>query len=51
VKISEIFFWYSEDFKLEGQDYISFINQYRAKPIGADYVVDKYTYDWSVNKK
>ena len=51
VKISEIFFWYSEDFKSEGQDYISFINQYRAKPIGADYVVDKYTYDWSVNKK
>lgn len=51
VYISEIFFWYSDDFKKDGMDFITFINQFRKEKISTDYTVDKYSYDWTINKK
>lgn len=49
VLISEIFKWYEQDFIIDDNSVIDFINTYRALPIEADKEVDYYTYDWQIN--
>jgi hypothetical protein len=50
VLISQIFDWYKDDFLKSNASIREFINRYRAA-IPADYTIDFYTYDWSLNKK
>ncbi len=50
VAISEIFKWYSEDFKSNGKGYIDYINKYRKEKIPSGYKVEFYTYNWTLNK-
>lgn len=49
VGISMIFKWYQKDFTMDGQSIIKFINTYRTNKIPADYQLDYYPYDWSLN--
>lgn len=51
VEVSEIFNWYSKDFAATGKTTLAYINQFREKPIPADYKVTFYQYDWSLNIK
>ncbi len=48
VHLSEIFRWYSDDFKA----YVgirAFINQYKTEPIPKDFQIKYYTYNWTLN--
>lgn len=51
VEVSQIFNWYSKDFAATGKSTLAYINQFRSKPIPADYKVTYYQYDWSLNIK
>ncbi|MEM9391359.1 MAG: DUF547 domain-containing protein [Bacteroidota bacterium] len=48
AQVSEIFNWYANDFKSEGQSVAEFINLYRTDPLPSK-KVGFYTYDWSLN--
>ncbi|MEM1407340.1 MAG: DUF547 domain-containing protein [Bacteroidota bacterium] len=48
AQVSEIFNWYANDFKSEGQSVAEFINLYRTYPLPSK-KVGFYTYDWSLN--
>lgn len=50
AEFSKIFTWYKSDFTNEKPDFIQWVNQYRNKPIPANYKIDHYEYDWSLNK-
>ena len=49
VNVSMIFKWYIKDFTRNGQSIISFINTYKTDKIPANYQLDYYPYDWSLN--
>lgn len=51
VKISEIFYWFEGDFTRKYKSFLEFINQYRTEKIPVFYKVEKYLYDWSINKQ
>jgi len=48
VKISQIFNWYSKDFKQFGS-YIDFLNKYRKTPLDTKSRVSFYEYNWKLN--
>jgi len=50
VKVSEIFFWQSDDFNQDSNSVIQFINKYSDFKIPEHFVVGKLTYNWSINK-
>lgn len=49
VAISQIFTWYSEDFKLKYESNRAFINAFRDSPLPADFKITTYEYDWRLN--
>lgn len=50
VRLSKIFEWYAEDFKVNGEkDIVGFINLYRKDPLPIDIPISYLTYDWSIN--
>ena len=51
VQISEIFYWYKDDFLKDASSLLEYINKYRAKKIPEHFKVSKYTYDWTWNAK
>jgi hypothetical protein len=51
VSLSELFKWYFKDFASSNEELISWMNQYRADPIPANYALNFYNYDWSLNAK
>ncbi len=52
VLLSKIFDWYNKDFTMNGDNtVIAFINKYRKSPIPANYSVDYYEYNWSLNEE
>lgn len=48
--LSQIFEWYGKDFGGNQAAILTFINQYRDKPLNADDKVRFYDYDWSLNE-
>ncbi len=51
VLVSQIFDWYKPDFTRDNQTVPAFLNKFRTDKIPADYLVDYYEYDWSLNKQ
>tara|TARA_B100001146_G_scaffold225193_1_gene247562 strand:+ start:46293 stop:47003 length:711 start_codon:yes stop_codon:yes gene_type:complete len=51
IYVSEIFKWYRNDFIKEAPSIISYINQFRKKPINTTLTLKHYPYDWSLNEK
>ncbi|MEO0581808.1 MAG: DUF547 domain-containing protein [Bacteroidota bacterium] len=51
VSLSQIFEWYSSDFGGSKTSALAFINKYRSQKIPADYKIQFYTYDWSLNEQ
>lgn len=51
ASISQLFVWYKDDFEKSAGSVLNFINKYRVIPIPADYSIENYTYDWSLNSK
>ena len=51
VQISEIFKWYTGDFKLKAKNVIEYINSYRNNKIDPKTKYGYYNYNWSVNKQ
>lgn len=49
VQISEIFKWYTADFKLKSKNVLDYINSYRTTKIDSKTKYGYYNYDWSVN--
>lgn len=49
IYLSEIFSWYEEDFGKNKKDVITYINGFRTTPFNADYRVQYYPYDWTLN--
>ncbi len=49
VNVSMIFKWYEKDFLMNEKSVINYINQYRTQKIPADYQINFYEYDWSLN--
>jgi len=49
VQISEIFKWYTSDFKLKAKNEIEYINSYRTNKLDPKTKYGYYNYDWSVN--
>lgn len=46
---SEILKWYKEDFTMNGQSEIDFINEYRATAIPTNFKLSYSTYNWALN--
>lgn len=51
VQLSEIFKWYTSDFKLKAKNELEYINTYRTNKIAPKTKYSYYSYDWSVNAK
>ncbi len=51
VRLSEIFRWYTGDFKGKADNIIAYLNQYRENDIPSNYKTDYYQYNWSLNSK
>lgn len=49
VALSEIFNWYSGDFKDKAPSVIDYLNKYRETLIPTSYKTNYYTYDWALN--
>lgn len=49
VQISEIFKWYTNDFKLKAKNVLEYINSYRVNKLDSKTKYGYYSYDWSVN--
>ena len=49
LKLSEIFKWYKDDFFMEHNSVVQYINMYRNKPIAEDIKTSFYDYDWTLN--
>ena len=49
IGISEIFYWYEDDFLKKYPSVKDFINQYRTEKLNPEFALVKYTYDWSLN--
>ncbi|MEM6524507.1 MAG: DUF547 domain-containing protein [Bacteroidota bacterium] len=50
VQVSEIFNWYSSDFKTKASSTVEYINIFRDTPLPSK-KTSYYTYDWSLNKQ
>ena len=50
IKISEIFNWFSSDFKTNSTDIIDYINKYAAVKVDANAKVRYLKYNWSLNE-
>jgi len=51
VEASEIMKWYKEDFTMNGEKEIDFINKYRVKKIPQNYKLNYFTYNWNLNEQ
>lgn len=51
IMVSEIFYWYKEDFINKDLRIIDFINKYRIDKIDETFIVEYYKYDWTLNQK
>lgn len=51
VEGSEILKWYKEDFILNHDSEIDFINEYRTEKIPQNYRLTYFTYNWNLNKQ
>ena len=51
VQASEIMKWYNEDFTMNGNSEIDFINKYRTEKISAKAKISYYPYNWNINKQ
>lgn len=49
VEVSEIFNWYSSDFKKTGKSTLEYINHYRSHKLSSSSKVNFYTYNWALN--
>ncbi len=49
VGLSEIFRWYTGDFKGKADNIIAYLNKYRSQAIPEDFKTNYYTYNWSLN--
>lgn len=49
VQISQIFEWYTGDFKQNGASLVDFINSYRTEKLADGSKVSYYPYDWTLN--
>ena len=49
IEGSEILKWYKEDFTMNGQTEIDFINIYRKDKIPSNYKLSYFTYNWKLN--
>jgi hypothetical protein len=49
VQVSQIFEWYTQDFKQNGASLVDFINTYRTEKIPDGTRVSYYPYDWTLN--
>jgi len=49
ANLSQIFSWYSADFGGSKKEVLKFINKYRQEAIPANFSIDYYDYDWSLN--
>ena len=49
IGISEIFYWYKDDFLKKYASIKDFINTYRTEKLNPEFALVKYTYDWSLN--
>lgn len=49
VQVSQIFEWYTQDFKQNGASLVDFINTYRTEKIPVGTRVSYYPYDWTLN--
>lgn len=49
VSVSKIFEWYIEDFTRNGNNLLTWINNYRKNKIPSSYKVNYYEYDWTLN--
>lgn len=49
TKVSKIFEWYNGDFTNQGKPLLEWINMYRNQKIPADYKIEFYEYNWSLN--
>jgi len=50
VQISQIFEWYTGDFKQGGKKLVDYINQYRTEKLPEKAKVSYYSYDWTLNE-
>jgi len=51
VEVSEIMKWYKEDFTINEQTEIDFINKYRTEKIPNNFKLSYFTYNWNLNKQ
>lgn len=51
IEASEIMKWYNEDFTLNDQSEIEFINTYRTEKIPNNYKLTYFSYNWNLNKQ
>lgn len=49
VNLSQIFNWYKSDFTDESESLKAYINKYLDQPIGDEYKLAFYDYDWTLN--
>ena len=49
VNLSEIFKWYTGDFKDKAPSIIEYLNKFRNETIPTNYKTGYYTYDWTLN--
>lgn len=51
VEVSQIMEWYKEDFTMNGNSELDFINRYRTEKIPDNFKLNYFPYDWNVNKQ
>ena len=51
VQASQIMEWYKEDFTMNGESEIDFINKYRIEKLDSKFKLSYFSYDWKVNKQ
>ncbi|MDG1730163.1 MAG: DUF547 domain-containing protein [Algibacter sp.] len=51
VQASQIMEWYKEDFTMNGESEIDFINTYRTEKLDSKFKLSYFPYDWKVNNQ
>ena len=51
VEASQIMEWYKEDFTMNGETELDFINKYRTEKLDSKFKLSYFPYDWKVNKQ
>lgn len=49
VAVSELFRWYRDDFRRDGQSLLQYFNQYRKTALPEDAKISFFNYDWTLN--